>query len=238
MWPNRLHAAAIGDGAAARARAGRTAPASAAAAGVGAARHAISRAGSLLMALALAGCAAPPPAPPNAYVALLPETNGSTGLVVYVGPQGTAVLEHPFQAAALQGQTGTFTVTEQQLQRDAGAAIAAQPRAPRVFVVYFEAGDTQITPASQALLPLVLQEVRSRPGADLSVIGHTDTQGNAAQNALLSVRRAEQVAELLKEAIDLAASTEISSHGERNLLVHTPDETNEPRNRRVEITVR
>jgi peptidoglycan-associated lipoprotein len=238
MLPNRLRAGACGDGFADCAIEDRTAPASTAAVGKRPARHARSRAGSLLLALALAGCAATPPAPPSAYVALLPESNGSTGLVVYVGPQGTAVLEHPFQAAALQGQTGTFTVSEQQLQRDAGAAIAAQPRAPRVFVVYFEAGDTQITPASQALLPLVLQEVRSRPGADLSVIGHTDTQGNAAQNALLSVRRAEQVAELLKEAIGLAASTEISSHGERNLLVQTPDETNEPRNRRVEITVR
>jgi outer membrane protein OmpA-like peptidoglycan-associated protein len=31
---------------------------------------------------------------------------------------------------------------------------------------------------------------------------------------------------------------EVASHGEADLLVHTPDETPEPRNRRVDITVR
>jgi len=30
----------------------------------------------------------------------------------------------------------------------------------------------------------------------------------------------------------------VESHGKRNLLVPTPDETPEPRNRRVEITIR
>lgn len=190
-------------------------------------------ASGLLLALALVGCAAP-----RSYVALLANQDGSTGKVAYTGLQGTAVLNQALQAAPLQGRPAPFTVTEQQLQRDAGAAIAAQPRMPRVFVVYFEPGGTQITPESLALLPLVLEEVRSRPGADLAIIGHTDTQANETQNEALSVRRAEQVAELLKEASASAASTEIGSHGERNLLVMTPDDTNEPRNRRVEITVR
>jgi outer membrane protein OmpA-like peptidoglycan-associated protein len=31
---------------------------------------------------------------------------------------------------------------------------------------------------------------------------------------------------------------EVASHGEGDLLVHTPDETPEPRNRRVDISVR
>lgn len=192
---------------------------------------------ALLAAALLAGCAAPPD-PPSTYVALLDNTDGSVGRVVYDGPQGTTTLNQPRQAVALSGSAEPFTVSAEKLQRDAGAAIAAQPRAPRIFLLYFEAGDAQINPASQALLPEILAEVKSRPVPELSIVGHTDTVGSAEQNAALSLRRAELVGQLLKDAALAAQQVEITSHGEHNLLVPTPDETAEPRNRRVEVTVR
>lgn len=192
----------------------------------------------LLAAGLLAGCASPPPAAPRAYVVLLENADGSTGRVVYSGPGGSTELRQPREAVALNGPATTFQVSLDQLQRDAGAAISAQPLAPRVFVLYFEVGDATINAASQALLPQILAEVRNRPVPELSIIGHTDTVGSAAQNATLSLRRAEQVGNLLQEAIAAARQVEISSHGENNLLVRTPDETAEPRNRRVEVTVR
>ena len=42
---------------------------------------------------------------------------------------------------------------------------------------------------------------------------------------------------MLKVGLD-AKLIEIESHGERDLLRKTPDNTAEPRNRRVEITIR
>ncbi len=190
-----------------------------------------------LAAALLAGCATPP-APQHAYVALLEDADGSTGRVVYSSPAGAAELSQPRQAVALAGEATTFIVSAEQLQRDAGAAMAAQPRAPRVFVLYFDAGNAQMTPASQAQLGEILADVKSRTTADMSIIGHTDTVGSAEQNAALALRRAEQVGQMLKEAIAAAQHVEITSHGETNLLVRTPDETAEPRNRRVEVTVR
>lgn len=192
----------------------------------------------LAAALLLAGCATPQAPSPRAYVALLENADGSTGRVVYAGPGGTAELDQPREAVALDGPASTFTVSAEQLQRDAGAALAAQPNAPRVYVLYFDAGNAQMTPASQALLANILTDVLSRTAPDMSIIGHTDTVGSAAQNAMLSLRRAEQVGQMLKEATAAAQHVEITSHGETNLLVPTPDETAEPRNRRVEVTVR
>lgn len=192
---------------------------------------------ALVAAAALAGCATPP-APPAAYVVLLPNADGSAGKVVYNGPQGSAELNRPSQAVGLQGPATTFTLDAAQLQRDAGAALAAQPKPPRTFVLYFDAGDARITKASEDLLPQILQEVRSRPAPDLAIIGHTDTVGSSERNATLSLRRAEQVAQLLQEARAAAVEVEVTSHGEQNLLIPTPDETPEPRNRRVEVTVR
>ncbi|HVR50760.1 MAG TPA: OmpA family protein [Pseudorhodoferax sp.] len=196
-------------------------------------------AAALLLALLAAGCATPPPpAPPRAYVALLANADGSTGRVVYSGPGGTAELTQAREAVALDGPATPFTLSAEQLQRDLGAAIAAQPQPPRVFVLYFNVGNAQITAASQALLPDILAEVRGRPAPELSIVGHTDTVGSAELNAALSLRRAEQVGQLLREAAAAAILVEITSHGEHNLLVPTPDETAEPRNRRVEVTVR
>ena len=42
---------------------------------------------------------------------------------------------------------------------------------------------------------------------------------------------------LRQQGLNLAALV-VESHGERNLLVPTPDNVDEPRNRRVEITLR
>jgi outer membrane protein OmpA-like peptidoglycan-associated protein len=70
------------------------------------------------------------------------------------------------------------------------------------------------------------------------VIGHTDTVGDSRDNEQLSLARAKSIASLLKEAKLDADKIVVESHGEKNLLVPTPDNTDEPRNRRVEITVR
>lgn len=198
-------------------------------------RHGLALA--LLAGALLAGCATRPSAPSD-YVVLLEEANGSVGHVVYTGAQGTAELNQPREAVALRGPAVPFMLDAEQLRRDAGDAIAAQPMAPRTFVLYFDAGTAQITKASEALLPQILQEVRKRPMPELAIVGHTDTMGSAALNATLALRRAEEVGQLLTEARAAAAAVDITSHGEQNLLVPTPDDTAEPRNRRVEVTVR
>ena len=66
-------------------------------------------------------------------------------------------------------------------------------------------------------------------------------------NGRLSDQAYARVLEALFDLADLlllvaagldATSVEVTSHGEAVLLVRTPDETYEPRNRRVEITIR
>ena len=57
-------------------------------------------------------------------------------------------------------------------------------------------------------------------------------------NEQLGMERARQVGTLLTGLNLTVDKVAIESHGEKNLLVATPDNTDEPRNRRVEITVR
>jgi outer membrane protein OmpA-like peptidoglycan-associated protein len=188
----------------------------------------------LLAASLLAGCATGP----GSYVVLLPSPDGNLGQVVVKGERGEQQLTQAQQGAALDGSSPTFAVTTEQLQRDFGAAMGARPPLPEQFTLHFETGGAELTPESKALLPRIVERARARKSVDISVIGHTDTQGRPEANEALGMQRATAIAQMLRSQGLADAVISVESHGARNLLVPTPDQTAEPRNRRVEITLR
>lgn len=202
---------------------------------------------------ALVSCAAPPapppppppppaPAPqaPRPYVVLLPDADGRVGqVIVQSGTQGASqTLSRAHEASYLDRPGASFQLDDARLQRELGAALQAAPRAPEQFLLYFESGGIELTRDSRSLLATIVERARARGTVDLSVIGHTDTVGRPEANAALGLRRATAVAEMVRNLGLQTSGIAIESHGERNLLVPTADETAEPRNRRVEITVR
>lgn len=192
---------------------------------------------SVLLGL-LSGCASPPPPKPVSYVVLLPNDDGVTGKVTVTGEKGRQLIELPRTGAPLDGSLPPSVVDPEKFQRDFAAVLAARPRLPAQFLLYFETGGANLTAESQALLPLILADVLARPAADVSIIGHTDTVGKEETNEALALKRAEAVSLLLTARGMSPIALTVDSHGERNLLVPTPDETAEPRNRRVEVSVR
>lgn len=183
----------------------------------------------LLVAVLLGGCA------PTSYVVLLPSPDGSVGEVVVRGQKGEQVLTKAGQAGSLDGEA--VQLEEQQIREDFGATMAALPKIPARFLLYFTAGTT-LTAESEALIPKIIADAHTRPAVDISVIGHTDTLANEPYNNQLALKRASKVSDLLSEKGLKANSVSIESHGKKNLLVPTPDNTYEPRNRRVEVSVR
>lgn len=183
--------------------------------------------------LILCGCAG------KSYVVLLPNDDGTTGKVRVSTPAGTTELAQGNEGALLSGPAGkTFVVADDRIARDFGAALAASPKKPRIFPLYFETGGARLTAASQAEIPRVLEDIAGRPAPDVSIIGHTDTAGDAEANYRLGLVRARAVAEIIGTTRIAAERLTIESHGERNLLIPTPDNTDEARNRRVEVSVR
>jgi outer membrane protein OmpA-like peptidoglycan-associated protein len=67
----------------------------------------------------------------------------------------------------------------------------------------------------------------------LFIAGHTDTVGATAYNLRLSQRRAQSIAGWFRKH-GLRLPIYYEGFGEQSLLVATPDETDEPRNRRVD----
>jgi outer membrane protein OmpA-like peptidoglycan-associated protein len=196
---------------------------------------------AVLAVLIAVGCATTPPAPPapKSYVVLLDNPDGTVGEVAVSGTRGNVRLTEARSAADLnEGAGRPYAVDEARINRDFGQAMAARPPLPVSFLLYYRAGGTVLTPESEALLPKILEEAARRPAPDVSVIGHTDTVGGSEANEKLGLQRARSVAEIIRKAGLKVHDLTIASHGEGNPLVATPDNTSEPKNRRVEITIR
>jgi len=175
-------------------------------------------------------------------VVLLPDPgDGAVGRAVVSNSVGAAELTAARESTTVapnQAPAPVIVLNEADVTRLFGDVLATLPAPPQIFLLYFRFESEELTDESRALLPQVLQAVRTRPFPDVAVVGHTDTTGTNASNYELGLRRANAIRGRLIEAGVDAALIEVSSHGESDLLVKTADSVAEPRNRRVEITVR
>jgi outer membrane protein OmpA-like peptidoglycan-associated protein len=194
-----------------------------------------------LLAVACATSPKPPPRASRDIIVLLPDDQGKTGAIVVSSAGVERRLDRPGQTVTVEAGSppGLPTVMPgQEVDAIAGPALAALPKPPARFILYFEHDSVDLTPESHARLEKVLKTIRERAPVDVSVVGHTDTVGKKEYNYTLSMRRAKAAASILiGKGIDPSV-LDITSHGKDNPLVPTGDQVSEPRNRRVEITVR
>ena len=192
-------------------------------------------------ALLLAGCAAP-----RVEVVLLPQDDGSPSAVRVTSGGSTDRLAEPYaRLTAAVGQPPKIDRADPaDIAREFGAVFAVRPPKPQRYVLYFDVGSAELTEASQRTTAELFEAASQRPGADILVIGHTDTVGDGESNDQLSLARAEEIrTKLLQRQLFMlhlvpAERIEAIGRGERDLAVPTDDEVAEPRNRRVEIWLR
>ncbi len=190
----------------------------------------------LSVVLSVTGCA-----PKNSFV-LLKNPDGSVGQIEVKTKKGSRVISQPnyaTQVSSSEEVPGTpAQMDEARIQRKFGQALAAAPEPPVTIILNFESGTNRLTDASENLIPSIMKAIRDRRSTDISVVGHTDTVGSAKDNRELAYERAAALRDILVERGVDAKSIEVASHGESNPLVPTADDVAEPKNRRVEVTVR
>jgi adhesin transport system outer membrane protein len=175
---------------------------------------------------------------PASYLVLLPNADGTTGRVMFQGQQGRQTLSQAKQGADVAGPSTPFAVTDQQINRDFGAAMAARPTLPERYRLSFAPGKSDLTSEAQALLHTIVERSQHFTHLEVTVQGHTDRRGTAQANQALGLKRAQAIAGQLVGMGLRAVSLDVVSEGERLPLLPTPDEVAEPRNRRVEISLR
>jgi len=105
-------------------------------------------------------------------------------------------------------------------------------------IVFYEWDSAQTPDSATPTIQAAAHNLATCGWKGLSVAGHADRSGSDAYNDGISRRRAEAVAQLLIGQGAPGSQIEVTSFGEREPRVPTPDGERNPQNRRVEITVK
>ena len=184
------------------------------------------------LALLVSGCA-------STKVTLLDaEAGADTGSVVVLDPK-TSAERGTLSAANTRANAAAKKVKAKKVKGGVFAFLTdLLPERGAIFTLYFKEGTTELIPESEPELQRLLAEVMRRDGVEVEVTGHTDTVGTEEDNDALSLERARQIRDaLVHRGIDLETTSTVG-RGERELLVKTADNIEEPANRRVVVTVR
>jgi outer membrane protein OmpA-like peptidoglycan-associated protein len=103
--------------------------------------------------------------------------------------------------------------------------------------ILFAIGSSELNPKARDMLKAMAGVLKRYVATHINVGGYTDTAGGAALNLRLSEQRAKAVANVLTDEGVTAARITTRGFGESFPRVPTGDGVNEPRNRRVEITL-
>jgi len=177
----------------------------------------------------------------NDLVVLLPKSNGSIGGVIVRTDGGKEiVLNEAYAGAQISGPGVMQPVMYDaaRVTREFSSVIAVLPARPATFLLYFLEAKDELTPDSEREVERIFAEIAARPYPEILVIGHTDAVGNAQFNEQLSQQRARRVRDDLVQRGISADRIEVSGRGKREPLVPTSEGVSEPKNRRVEISVR
>jgi outer membrane protein OmpA-like peptidoglycan-associated protein len=104
-------------------------------------------------------------------------------------------------------------------------------------MVFFDTNSTTLSQQSAATVTEAASVAKSTPNARVAVTGYTDTDGAPAYNQQLSLRRADAVKNALVSNGIAPQAITVTGSGERGLLIDTPDQTKNEKNRRVQIVV-
>lgn len=166
--------------------------------------------------------------------------SGKPSVVTITNESGVKELNQPGQAMSISSRSSAPRPIELRpgdIEKTWGEAIAYHPPAPVVSLVYFVLDTTELTAKSRAELPKILSVIKQRPAPEVAIVGYTDRSGETDYNYDLGLRRAEAVRAAIEKIGVPGTAITINSYGAANPLIPTR-QPYEPRNRRVEITIR
>ncbi|MGO9443499.1 MAG: OmpA family protein [Thiobacillaceae bacterium] len=177
---------------------------------------------------------------PHSYVSLMESPTGPLGeLEILEGKAKGTILDKDGQAVLIDGYSSKiYALDQDQYRKDFGDTVEAMPPLPVTLILYFTTGRTRLTQDSRAIIPLIVDEIRKHPAADVSIAGNTDTVGSNGLNDHLSLRRSKAIEKLILRSGAPTQEITLAAYGKSMLAVQTPDNTPELLNRRVEVTIR
>jgi len=174
-------------------------------------------------------------------VILLPDQDNKDSAVIVKNNTYSITLEKPYSCAKVssaESRIDSKTMEKNKVQDEYKTLFQAEPLKPVSILLYFEFGSDRLRPESAALIDDVLKLAQEREPSEVSIIGHSDSKGDADYNYNLALDRAKVVEKIIKDANINLKNISVTSHGENDPLVITGNNVSEEKNRRVEIMVK
>jgi OOP family OmpA-OmpF porin len=130
--------------------------------------------------------------------------------------------------------------TRAETQRFEASDRVQQVVSRRSWQIAFDSGKASFTPAAQAELDRLLQDLLVASGTVVEVHGHTDNQGNPSANLQLSEDRAFAVKQWLENRAPVnfpSGRVRVFAHGPTNPVASNTTAEGRAQNRRVEIVL-
>ncbi len=177
----------------------------------------------------------------QSMVVLIPDPDGSVGNIRVSNTSGSIDIDTANQATIIKDRTTSpsapVTVKQKKIEALFGEALAIEPSAPVHFILYFKTNSIDLLPESERVLQDIVTMVQQQSAQRITVVGHSDTKGDPADNFKLSMNRAVAVKNQLAGKGISEATIDVTCHGEENPLVKTADNVSNERNRRVEVVI-
>lgn len=180
-------------------------------------------------------------AKPKTTVILL-DNNKTNSAVDVTTEAGTVTLDKPYTQTSLSAATASpqsvAEADEEEVNKKYKNLIDALPHKPVSMLFYFEEGSSQLVPESKNQIGSLIELIKKEEPCIVDIIGHSDTAGAAQSNYELALNRAQALKLFLEENHVVMKQVTVQSFGESDPLIPTGDDVAEPKNRRVEVTVR
>ncbi len=130
-------------------------------------------------------------------------------------------------------------ISKKELYKKYGNITDTQKYKPTSILIYFDNGKYTLNITSQKILQRMKNEILKKGSCAITIIGHSDRKGDDALNKKLSLKRANEVKNLIESfGLTNIVDIRVVSYGENDPIVKTADGVSEAQNRRVEILIR
>ena len=151
-----------------------------------------------------------------------------------------AQIDQSARVAAAREKEAALARQEAELVAGAKLPVSRQTAQGVVFTLAgdaFASGQATLTTDAAARVRALGVYLKSTKAAKVQVVGHTDSQGEAAANKALSLRRAEAVRTVLVDAGATRNSVAAQGQGEAEPIADSVSAAGRAKNRRVDIIV-
>lgn len=193
----------------------------------------------LIVLAAMVGCARS-----RSLIVLLPDSEGHVGELLIETRRGTIAMDKPFYAVSTvsnQAPESPRSLKKHDIEVKFENALRAEPSQRFRFIkntFYCLKNSTELTPDSKSMLLKAIRQIITKPPLEIYVVGHADRMGTESYNQHLSHQRALSIQNELVANGSSSKIILISFLGESRPIINTPDEVEEPKNRRVEIILK